>query len=53
MNTLDTLLSLFHPGALSEARTWLCLAALAAAGVAGWYCADLLYEFVHRNKGDE
>jgi len=37
MNTLDTIRSLFHQGSLGEARTWLCLATIAAFGAAGWY----------------
>ncbi|MBU6486227.1 MAG: hypothetical protein KGQ57_00190 [Burkholderiales bacterium] len=53
MNTLDTLRSMLHPGALSELRTWLFLAAAVAVGLAGWYSADPLHALFRGKLGDE
>jgi hypothetical protein len=48
MNTYQTVMSLFHQGSLGEVRTWVCLAAFAASGMAGWYALEPLQAVIRK-----
>ena len=47
MDMLHQLLQRLAPG---EPRTWLFLAVVVAYGVAGWYCADFLFDMLERKE---
>ncbi|MFC0403155.1 hypothetical protein [Paraburkholderia rhizosphaerae] len=47
---MDMLHQLIH--ALGEPRTWLFVATAVACGVAGWYCADFLFDALHGKEND-
>jgi hypothetical protein len=48
------LIGILHNGlSLSEPRSWLLIATVAAACVAGWYSGDVAVWYTNRNKDAE
>lgn len=50
---METIKSLLHGGLLHEPRTWLFVATMIAACVAGWYSGDVLFDHYHKDRDEE